>query len=123
MTKMTYVNAIDNALEILNTAMATDSTMFPNMSETAEKLEALKAQLVKRASGERKPTKVQRENEGVKSEILAVLTSEGKQCKEISEAVGISGQKCSALLKQLVESGVAEKYTEKRVTYFKVVEG
>lgn len=123
MTKMTYVNAIDNALEILNTAMATDNAMFPNMSETAEKLEALKAQLVKRASGERKPTKVQRENEGVKSEILAVLTSEGKQCKEISEAVGISGQKCSALLKQLVESGVAEKYTEKRVTYFKVVEG
>lgn len=111
MTKMTYVNAIDNAI---------NGTLT---EETIEKLQALKAQLVKRANGERKPTKVQRENEGVKSEILAVLTSEGKQCKEISEAVGISGQKCSALLKQLVESGVAEKYTEKRVTYFKVVEG
>jgi len=111
MTKMTYVNAIENAI---------NGTLT---EETIEKLQALKAQLVKRASGERKPTKVQRENEGVKSEILAVLTSEGKQCKEISEAVGISGQKCSALLKQLVESGVAEKYTEKRVTYFKAVEG
>lgn len=111
MTKMTYVNAIENAI---------NGTLT---EETIEKLQALKAQLVKRASGERKPTKVQRENEGVKSEILAVLTSEGKQCKEISEAVGVSGQKCSALLKQLVESGVAEKYTEKRVTYFKAVEG
>jgi predicted transcriptional regulator len=111
MTKMTYVNAIENAI---------NGTLT---EETIEKLQALKAQLVKRASGERKPTKVQRENEGVKSEILAVLTSEGKQCKEISEAIGISGQKCSALLKQLVESGVAEKYTEKRVTYFKAVEG
>lgn len=111
MTKMTYVNAIDNAIN-------------GNMNEeTIEKLTALKAQLVKRASGERKPTKAQRENEGVKNEILAVLTTEGKQCKDIAEAVGISGQKCSALLKQMVDGGVAEKYTEKRVTYFKVVEG
>lgn len=111
MTKMTYVNAIDNAI---------NGTLT---EETIEKLQALKAQLVKRASGERKPTKVQKENEGVKSEILAVLTSEGKQCKEIAEAIGVSGQKCSALLKQLVDGGLAEKYTEKRVTYFKVVEG
>jgi len=111
MTKMTYVNAIDNAIN-------------GNLTEeTIEKLTALKAQLVKRASGERKPTKAQKENEGVKSEILAVLSTEGKQCKDIAEAVGISGQKCSALLKQLVDGGVAEKYTEKRVTYFKVVEG
>lgn len=111
MTKMTYVNALE---------MAINGEMT---NEVKEKLEALKAQLVKRASGERKPTKAQRENEGVKSEILAVLSTEGKQCKDIAEAVGISGQKCSALLKQLVDNGSAEKYTEKRVTYFKVVEG
>ncbi len=111
MTKMTYINAIENAIN-------------GNLTEeTIEKLTALKAQLVKRASGERKPTKAQKENEGVKAEILAVLTAEGKQCKDIAEAVGISGQKCSALLKQLVEGGTVEKYTEKRVTYFKVVEG
>ena len=109
MTKFTYVNAIDNAIN-------------GNLTEeTIEKLTALKAQLVKRANGERKPTKGQRENEGTKAEILAVLTSEGKQCKEIAEAVGISGQKCSALLKQLVDTGAVEKYAEKRVTYFKVV--
>ena len=111
MTKMTYVNAIDNAI---------NGTLT---EETIEKLTALKAQLVKRASGERKPTKTQKENEGVKSEILAVLTNESKQCKEIAETLGISVQKCSALLRQLVENGSAERYTEKRVTYFKVVEG
>jgi len=111
MTKMTYVNALEMAINGNITA------------EVTEKLTALKAQLEKRASGERKPTKAQKENEGVKAQILEVLTHEGKQCKDIAEAVGISGQKCSALLKQLVDGGVAEKYTEKRVTYFKVVEG
>ena len=111
MTKMTYVNALEMAINGNITA------------EVTEKLTALKAQLEKRASGERKPTKAQRENEGVKTEILAVLTHEGKQCKDIAEVVGISGQKCSALLKQLVDAGKVEKYTEKRVTYFKVVEG
>lgn len=111
MTKMTYVNAIDNAINgIMN-------------EETIEKLKALKVQLKKRNSGERKPTKAQVANEGVKAEILALLTEEGKQCKDIAEALGISGQKCSALLKQLVDTKQAEKYTEKRVTYFKVVEG
>ena len=111
MTKLTYAMAIDSAIN----GNITD--------EVREKLEALKTQLAKRNSGERKPTKTQRENEGVKAEILGVLSDEGKQCKDIAEAVGISGQKCSALLKQLVDAGLAEKYSEKRVTYFKAVEG
>ncbi len=111
MTKMTYVNAIDNAI----------NGMMDN--ETIEKLKALKAQLEKRANSERKPSKTQRENEEVKTNVLAVLSSEGKQCKDIADALGISGQKCSALLKQLVDTGKAEKYTEKRVTYFKAIEG
>lgn len=110
MTKMTYVNAIDNAIN-------------GNIDvETVEKLQALKVQLEKRRSGERKPTKAQKENEGVKAEIVKALTAEGRQCKDIAETVGISGQKCSALLKQIVDAGQAEKYTEKRVTYFKAVE-
>ena len=111
MTKLTYAMAIDFAIN----GNITD--------EVREKLEALKTQLAKRNSGERKPTKTQRENEGVKAEILGVLSDEGKQCKDIAEALGISGQKCSALLKQLVDAGLAEKYSEKRVTYFKAVEG
>ena len=109
MTKLTYAMAIESAIN----GNITD--------EVREKLEALKTQLAKRNSGERKPTKTQRENEGVKAEILGVLSDEGMQCKAIAEAVGISGQKCSALLKQLVDAGLAEKYSEKRVTYFKAV--
>lgn len=111
MTKMTYAVAIDSALN----GVVTD--------EVREKLEALKAQLAKRNKGERKPTKTQRENEGVKAQIADLLTDEGKQCKDIAEALGISGQKCSALLKQMVDAGLAEKYSEKRVTYFRVAEG
>jgi len=111
MTKMTYAVAIDSALN----GVVTD--------EVRERLEALKVQLSKRNKGSRKPTKTQRENEGIKGDILAQLTDEGKQCKDIAEALGISGQKCSALLKQLVDAGLAEKFSEKRVTYFKAVEG
>ena len=66
MTKMTYAVAIDNALN----GNITD--------EVREKLEALKAQLAKRNNGSHKPTKTQRENEGVKDSILGVLTTEGK---------------------------------------------
>ena len=113
MTKMTKKVALGIAIEAIGESNA----------EAVEVLKNMVAQLEKRASAERKPTKAQLENEGVKSEILDVLTSEGKQCKDIAEVVGISGQKCSALLKQLVDAGKVEKYTEKRVTYFKVVEG
>ena len=91
--------------------------------EAVEVLSKMVAQLEKRATGERKPSKTQVANEGVKAEILEVLTSEGTQCGEIAVKVGISGQKCSALLKQLVEAGLAEKFSEKRVTYFRAVEG
>ena len=119
MTKLTYAMAIDNAIALFSQGGQVDA----EDKETVEKLEALKTQLAKRNSGERKPTKTQRENEGVKTEILEVLDSEGKQCKDIAEAVGISGQKCSALLKQMIEAGLVENYSEKRVTYFKAVEG
>ena len=111
MTKMTYVQALEIAINAVADEVA------------VERLEALKAQLVKRSGAERKPTKAQMENEGIKARILETLTAEGQQCKAIAEALGISGQKCSALLKQLVDAKVVEKYTEKRVTYFKAVEG
>lgn len=119
--KMTYATAIDFAMNIVRDGKA-DFKGF-STADYLEKLEALKVQLAKRNSGERKPTKTQKENEGVKDSILGILSADGKQCKDIAEAIGISGQKCSALLKQLVDEGKAEKYVEKRVTYFKAVEG
>ena len=58
MTKMTYIQAIDNALEIIDTALATDPTMWENMDATAEKLIALKEQLAKRSKKNRKSKKL-----------------------------------------------------------------
>ena len=108
MTKMTYVQALDYALGLVDN------------DEVAEKLDALKAQLAKRVI--RKPSKNQVANEGVKNDILDILyANEGLRCGDIAEPLGISGQKCSALLRQLVDAGLVEKYTEKRVTYFKRV--
>lgn len=116
MTKLTYVNAINAALRALN------GEEIENKVEVAEKLVALGQSLEKRnASKSGKPTKKQAENTNVKAEILKVLTTEGQKCGEIAEKVGISGQKCSALLTQLVNTEQVEKYTgEKRVTYFKL---
>ena len=116
MTKMTYVQAIDFAVEMIR-----DGEAFYNgfsAAEYIEKLNALKTQLAKRA----KRAKNQVANEGVKNDILDILqANEGLRCGDIAEHLDISGQKCSALLRQLVDAGLVEKYTEKRVTYFKRV--
>ena len=112
MTKMTYAVAIDNAIN-------------GNISdEVRERLEALKTQLARRNSGERKATKTQRENEGLKIEVTEFLRgiAGGMQCKDIAAHFGVSGQKMSALLTQLVKAEEVEKYAEKRVTYFKAVD-
>ena len=89
--------------------------------EAVAVLKNMVTQLEKRSSATRKPTKAQIENEAVKGRILEMMTAEGVQCKAIAEALGITGQKCSALLTQLVKAGEVEKYTEKRVTYFRGV--
>ena len=49
------------------------------------------------------------ENEPIKAAILAVLGEEPKTATEIGGEVEISTQKASALLRQLVEAGVAVK--------------
>lgn len=120
MTKMTYAMAIDNAIALFSQGGQVDA----EDRETVEKLEALKAQLAKRNSGERKATKTQRENEGLKAEVAEFLrgVTGGMQCKDIATHFEVSGQKMSALLTQLVKAEVVEKYTEKRVTYFKAVD-
>ena len=94
--------------------------------EVAEKLEKMKASFEKKSSGERKPTKTQTENEGLKSAILNhmetdVLYSIGQLAKEVPElvAVNASGQKVSALIKQLKDAGLVVRVEEKRKAFFK----
>ena len=55
-----------------------------------------------------KPTKTAKENEPIKARITEILTTSDKPmlASEVASAVEISTQKASALLRQLVESGV-----------------
>lgn len=105
--KMTYVMALDNAI---NGKMT---------EETVEKLTALKARFEKEANVDRKPTKGQVENEGIKDNILAYLADGTyRSATEVGDALGISNQKASALLKQLTDGGKVKKVVDKRKSYF-----
>ena len=112
MTKMTYAQAIDFAL---------NGTVN---DEVKEKLEALKVQLSKRSSSKKSLTKTQKENEVLKEDMFAFISENGqKRASEVAGYFGISGQKASALLKQLVDGGRLEKVMEKKVAFFRVAEG
>jgi predicted transcriptional regulator len=63
--------------------------------------------LDKKHGAKKTPTKTQLENVAVKAEIVDALaaTPEGLKATPLAEVVGISVQKCSALLRQLVAAG------------------
>ena len=92
-------------------------------TEVREKLENMRASLEKK-SANRKSTKTQAENVGIKTEILKALeSSTGMTVSQIMPLVGegaYTNQKISSLLRQLVESGEVVRYTEKRVAYFRL---
>ena len=108
MTKMTYVNALDVAIN----GMAD--------GEAKDKLIALRAQIEKKNSADRKPTKAQIANDAMKSDIVAWLT-EAHTATEVAENFGVSNQKASALLTALVKAGTVERTVDKRKAYFKAV--
>ncbi len=64
-----------------------------------------------------KPTKTQVENETLKDKILEVLT-EPMTATQISEKVGVSVNKASALLTQLKEDNSVIREVVKRKAYF-----
>lgn len=80
--------------------------------------------LEKKASKDRKPTKVQIANESLKEEILAIMSDSGMTCTEIAKLVQpnheepITTNKISAMMTQLIISGKVRKFTEKRKSYF-----
>ena len=120
--KMTYTAALDNAIQAVNSVIAHGADN-DDMHETINKLTALKEQLAKRNTAKsNKPTKTQRENAEIKERILEFLshTLQGVKCGDVATACGISsGQKASALLKQLVDAGkVVKREGEKRTTLF-----
>lgn len=106
---MTYIDALNVAIASLSDA------------EAIEKLTALRSQYEKRAGAERKPTAKQNENSAYKSDIVAWMEPEQtyqvgdilKGVPTIAEA-GLSIQRVSAMLTQLVNDGVLVKTIDKR---------
>lgn len=82
--------------------------------------------LLNRKAGNKKATKTQVENEGFKEEILSVLATEGATVTEIqtkSEVLGgLSNQRVSALLRQLVNDGKAVKTVNGKKSLFSIAE-
>jgi hypothetical protein len=118
--KMTYVKALEFAMSQL------DSTVS---KEVTDKLEALKAQLEKRAqykSKSGKMTKTQVENMALKENILTVLekpmtVTEIVKALALNEIGDYTPQKISALMRQLVLDEVVERITDKKRTLFSKV--
>lgn len=78
----------------------------------------------KNASGERKPTATQKENEVIKGAILDVLADgEARTVTDILKGLDgdFTNQKISALVRQLIADGKVEKTVDKRKSYFKIV--
>ena len=77
-----------------------------------EVIEMAKNELVKmderNAKRKNTPSKTALANEPIKAEIVKVLTQEPQSASEIAEKVGISTQKCSALLRQIDGLEVSE---------------
>lgn len=93
-------------------------------SDVSEKLSAMLVALDKKSGGTRKPTANQIANEELKVRILDSMESDVRyQVKELAKLVGMdSFQKCSALVKQLKDSGKVARSEEKGVAYFTKVE-
>ena len=110
--KMTYAVAIDNALA----GNLTD--------EVVERLHDLQAQLAKRGSGHKDLTKTQQENEGHKDVILENLRAEvdGMTATEVGQSIGVTCQKASAILRQMVEGGTVRKDKVGKVVRFYAVD-
>lgn len=92
-------------------------------SLTEEQFDFLKERALKsvrKGSPRKGLTKTQKENEGIKDALLEAL-GEGLTATDAGKAVGISVQKASALLKQLVEAGAVEKVKDSKSTIFKAL--
>lgn len=116
MTKMTQKMAI---------AYVIDNCDVP--VEVLEKLEAMKATLERKsaATGNRKPTATQVANEGHKQVILDSMDPDRlytitEMTKEFDFGTEVSVNKCSALIRQLVQAGAVERVEDKRKAYFKL---
>lgn len=116
MEKMTYVSA-------LTAAIATETLSV----EVREKLTALKAQLEKKSSTERKPTKTQTANASLEAILYSSMEANRaytvtELIKEVPELNDLSNQKVSALVRALKEAHKVTREEIKGKSYFTKVE-
>jgi len=109
MTKMTYAMALEIAINAVD-------------GEAKEKLEILKAQIEKKNSAERKPTKTQVANDSLREDIVKLLSTNGEPmtASDIAAEFGVSNQKITALMGKLIESGAVVREVVNRKAMFKV---
>ena len=113
MEKMTNLKAVAYVLE--NCTLPAD---------VREKMEKIQASFEKKATGERKPTATQVANESLKVAILSYMAEQPNRLftiseliKEVPELEGLSNQKVSALVTQMVGISI-KKIVEKRKSNF-----
>ncbi|MBQ8792785.1 MAG: hypothetical protein IJZ62_04155 [Clostridia bacterium] len=116
MDKMTYAKALE---VVISGGTVTE--------EVKEKLTALKVSVEKKNASERKPSATQVANEGLKSAILeymevGVLYTITDLIKQVPALDGLTNQKVSAIVRQMIPSPI-ERVEDKRKTYFRKVVG
>ena len=116
--KMTNRKALTYAIDHLTDAPA----------DVIAKLTKMVEQLDKKNASPKKLTAQQVKNEELKEVIVDFLADNADTgftvsdlLKAVPELEGDSNQHVSALMRQLVEAGKVEKYSEKRRTYFRIV--
>ena len=109
MTKMTYAMALEIAINAVD-------------GEAKEKLTVLKAQIEKKNSAERKPTKTQVANDSLREDIVKLLSDRGEPmtASDIAAEFKVSNQKVTALMGKLIESGAVVREVVNRKAMFKV---
>ena len=115
-SKLTNVKALEMVLAMEE---------VQNNVELVEKLENMKAQFEKKnassANGEKKPTKTQLENMELAEQLKELLTEEPQAQKDLQAQMEVAtSQKMTAIVKILVEQGVAVKETIKGVASVKL---
>ena len=111
--KMTYIDALNTILGVDTSDVEVDQQVWDKLIELRDSLQKKK--------DNKKPTKVQLENEKIKERLLEILTEEGKQAKdyELTDENGerYTSNKLATLLNQMTKEGRAKKI-EGKVTLF-----
>ena len=118
-TKVTVKSQFEDVKAVLEQAGRADLVEF---------IDGRIAQVVKKNTAERKPTAKQVENDGFKADIVAfmeqgTLYTAADLLKTVPSIVasGMSVNRLSALMTQLVEAGAVEKTVDKRKNYYALV--